>query len=218
MKKILRNEKGFAVSMIILVIALFAIIIAAMAIAGRGTNVTGSEQTAKVHASTIIQQGNNLKTGFDYMISNKAIDISTITFNADDNTGLFHPTDGGVPQQFPPKEALKTTDNDWVYKRNNNGNAVVKLKGVGTDAGEDYVVALVDIKKSVCEQINKALYGSTYIPPTTAGSSTATNWNTAATEINLSYETNDKIKQKPELCIKTTNENKYVYYKAVYEQ
>ena len=212
LRKILRNEDGFAVSLIILVVALFAVVIAAMTIAGRSTSTTGSEQAGKVHASVIVQQGNNLKGGFDVMINGKSIAINQITFDNAANTGLFHPTDGTVPEQIPPSEALVTATNKWVFKRDNNGDAVVKLKGIGLDANADYVIALVDLKSAVCEQINKMLYGTSNVPSVTIAS---TAWNTPETAVDLSAD--DNVDRRPYQCVKTSDD-KYVYYQVIVEQ
>ena len=210
MKRI-RNQNGFAIGAILLVVALIAIVAAAFVIAGRTSSATSAEQSSKVMAATMVQQGINMRNGFDKMLAS-GLTADTITWDTTAVTGIFNPTDGGAVEQFPQADALLTTTNQWVYKIS-AGSPVVKIKGIGIDATADNAVVLVDLKAGVCQQINKLLYGSTAIPAPAAG--TAADWGTAATAIDLSADA--AVEKKPDACIKTTDA-KYVYYKVLREQ
>lgn len=207
-----KNQAGFAIGTILLIVALIAVISGAIALASRSTNTSTAEQSAKVLASTVVQQGTTMRGGFEKMMVS-GLSIATVTFDTTAATGLFNPTDGGAVQQFPPAESLLTTTNQWVYKVDGSSNAVVKLKGIGVTATEDYMIALADLKQAVCEQINKLLYGSTTVPTLSVGA--AADWNTAVTTLDLSAD--NAVDKKPEQCVKTTD-SKYVFYKTVVEK
>lgn len=214
--KTVKNENGFAIAPILLAIALIGIIAGAIAVASRTATVSTVEHTAKMAASTVIQQMSNLNTGYTIMLS-RALHPSEITWDNATNTGIFHPTDGGTSEQRAPVEALanpEPTHPGYVYKVDSNGNPVVKIKGIGITDNADYVVALPGVKKAVCEQINKTVLGSTNIP---VGSGTLANWGSAATVVDMSDNSN--IEKLSMACIKTTDASEsYVFYSVLRER
>lgn len=206
-----KRNSGFAIGMILLVIVLIGAIVGAIAVASRSSNTNASGETAKIQASALLQQGINLRSGYDLMLARGA-DAGAISWDTSSPNGLFHPTDGGAVKQTPPSEAIvASADAVWKYKK------VVSLMGVGIDGNDDYVGVVANVKLKHCQYINHILYGmdTSATPPTAAAGSLA-DWQTEVTAINLSADAS--VTGKPEGCIQTTTAGSYVYYKALYER
>jgi hypothetical protein len=193
------NERGFAVGAILLAVVLMSVVAAAMVLGNRGPSGSAGDHASKVNAATIIQQGTNLRMGFDVMQA-RGIAPASVTFDATANTGLFNPNAGGAQPQTAPASA-QTTVAAWAYHS-------AKIVGVGTTAGVDYVVALGKLRDTVCTQINLALYNSATIPASGVASAA---WTTGST-LDLSAGVTG-IDNRPEGCVSTTGgTDDNVYY------
>ena len=193
------NERGFAVGAILLAVVLMSVVAAAMVLGNRGPSGGAGDHASKVNGATIIQQGTNLRMGFDVMTA-RGISPGSITFDAVANTGLFNPSAGGAQVQTAPATA-QTAASPWVYHSG-------KIVGVGTTAGIDYMVVLGKLRDTVCAQINLALYNSATIP---ASGATYAAWSTGAA-LDLSAGISG-IDNRPEGCVSTTGgADDNVYY------
>lgn len=210
-RRYVRCEKGLAPIFIIGALVLLAAVVGAMWKGGKSGSMLTSTKSSQATATTVIDQGGVIRAGFEGVISDGTA-VTSITWDTG-STGLFNQSIGGIPQQIPDQNALETKTNNWVYKQDGSGNAMVKIKGIGVDATADYVVALGDLTQAVCQQINQVLFGSTTIPTPAAG--TLANWTTATTAIDLSAD--NAVNGKDRACIQTTD-SKYVYYQVVLEQ
>lgn len=206
-----RCDKGLAPIFIVGALVLLAAVVGAMWKGGKSSNMLTSTKSSQATATTVVDQGGVIRAGFDGVISNGTA-VTAITWDTG-SSGIFNQSIGGIPQQIPDQNALVTKTNNWVYKKDGSGNAVVKIKGIGVDATADYVVALGDLTQSVCQQINQVIFGSTTIPAPATG--TLANWTTAATALDLSAD--NAVNGKDMACIQTTD-TKYVYYQVVLEQ
>lgn len=202
------QQRGFAVGAVLLAIVLMAVVAGAIALGNRGSNANSAEQTARVNAATIIQESTNLRQGFDIMLA-RGTTVSTITFDATVNSGLFNPNTGGAQPQTIPGSA-QITPSPWVYKA-----ATLKVRGVGTDSGGDYAVVAVGIKDTVCQQIMQSLYNSSTLPASAVAESS---WGTAGTLVDLSAGIVG-IDNRPEGCVTTTDGTDHnVYYSVAVAQ
>lgn len=204
--KFSNNQQGFAVGTILLVVVLMAAIVGAIAMGSRSSTGDASTQTAKVNASSVIQQGINLKSSFDIMIAKGAKTIDQITFDAVAGTGVFNPTDGGGVMQTAPS-AAQSAATDWAFSK--SGGAVVKLPGMGTTAAADYLVYLANVNAAVCLEATKALYGNS---ATVVAAGVATAAFVAATDLTGVAGMNNRSAD----CVQTTDG--YVYYQVVSEK
>ncbi len=209
MQKSINRQSGFAIGTILLAVVLIAAIVSAIAIASRGTSNQGNREGSRVNASTIVQQGINLKNGFDRLIST-GTDVTTITFGASDNTAsndetmglaanrgaanfdargnclstdpcLFNPTTGGASVQIPP-----TTSGVFNASVTAGNLALVRynlrrnVTLAGVGTANNNIVTLLGrLSDATCRQLN-VLSG--------AAASVGTNPPTIATAITISAD------------------------------
>ncbi len=178
-----QRQKGIAlITTLIFVVILIAVIMAVVA-TSRTTASATSDQTAKMRASGIIDEGNMLKIGFDVMQAS-GVTIDNITFGAvqpNDATyptiavGLFNTVNGTAVTQSPPPGSYNLTvagAGKWMWARggataqtstgNNQNPALtgVKWPAVGAAlSANQYAVILTGITDPVCKQINLSLRG-----------------------------------------------------------
>lgn len=196
--------RGFAIGAVLLAIVLLAVVAGAIALGSRGSSSNAGDSTARVNAATIVQQSSNLRQGFDIMMA-RGTSINTITMNTDATTGLFHPTVGGTQAQTVPA-AAQSVASDWML-------SIVRIKGVGTDAGEDHAVIVVGLKDAVCRQINQTLTNRADVP--TSGLSEK-EW--AVGKVDLSGGL-DGVDGRSELCVGTSDGSDHnAYYSVVAAQ
>lgn len=161
-----RLDRQAGVAMFTVILAIVAVMgaLAATFVSTPSLSGASSGQNYKILASGLISQGATLVQAFQNMEA-KGNSASTITFDMNTTTGLFHPTAGTTSYQKPPATAFLTTvpsvRQAWVYK----GTALIG-NGVGTSAGENSVVVRGLLQK-VCQEINLNLYGSATIPTAT---------------------------------------------------
>lgn len=217
-----KQQNGFAaLTMILLVVVLMAIIGGVIA-ASRTNSQSTSGQSAKMFASSIVEQGNTLRIGFDQMMA-KGSSVTSIVFNATDtNYGLFNPTVGAASAQSVNASALLPTltgnEGKWIYRP-----AKLIANGVGT-AAADYAVVVGGLSQTTCQQVNLQMHNSVTIPAAgvaevafySAGALTdSTDNTTAITDLSgvagvLNWESG---------CVSTSDATPvYVYYNVVAQQ
>ncbi len=214
---------GFGTSAVLLVVVLIAAIGAFFAYSTRGSNVTSAQSTNSIGATTIIDQGTQMRSGFERMLANGSA-ASQVTFDTAATTGLFNPTTGGTGDQPPPQRNL--TDEaiagsapfaaavtTYSYKTGVTGPA-----NVGTAAGLKYGVFLPGVKLAVCQAINNQLYSdSLSATPVASGLAVTAFVGGAAVDLTAGAMAAG-LSQRSEGCIGTTSANQYVYYKVMYVQ
>ncbi len=185
MSKTINRQSGFAIGTILLAVILIAAIVSAIAIASRGSSTQSGREQARVQASTLLQQGANLRSGFERMVAN-GNDRGSITASADgaDQAAnctnaavtnpnpanavncLYHTTEGGTTVQQISSAAMDPAGGNMTRYYLIRG---VILSGVGN--GNNIVVALGDLRLDVCRQINNQVNGMlvTADPPASAG-------------------------------------------------
>ncbi|MGD9650520.1 MAG: hypothetical protein AB7U41_07025 [Dongiaceae bacterium] len=182
MTKTCKSQSGFAIGTILLAVVLIAAIVSAIAIASRGTTNQSGREQSRINATTVIQQGINLKQGYDRLMAN-GIDRTNIVIGAPaatpgttvgtnaagtvnctgataPNVCLFDNPNGGTATQVPPQQAVElgaaNNPNPLRYKR----MAGVTVPGIGSTVGNDIVIYLTDISRQVCQQINNVSSGN----------------------------------------------------------
>jgi hypothetical protein len=202
------RQLGLAVSTILLAILLVAAIAIVIANASRGGPAQSAQQQARLDATTLINQAQNLKTGFDKMVAD-GIGPAAFTFDNVPGTGLWTPSVGGTVAQrdLPPSG---TTGRGAYYKWIYHGpGAELKLMNVGSAAG-NYAVMGHYLTNATCQQINYLLWGSTTIPRTSSTQDT-TAW------AMVDYATDPATNERPEQCMATVGGPNF-YYTVVYQQ
>ena len=196
-------------------------------LAGQGVNSSfGSSYSNSSKASALLTSAGYIKTGFDSVIFNGA-PASSITFNDASNTGIFNPATGGAtPQPLDPSIFVSDASHkNWIYRA-----ALIKLEDVGgvDDTDGDYTVIAVDIKLSICQQINNILYGDTTIPTFdttgteaqligTAPGTLTTYFNTHTGAVDLSSDA-QLINGKMNGCFSVPDGSAYVYIHTLLAQ
>ena len=142
----LAPDAGIAIGPILFIIAVLGILAAAIA-AGSGsftTSTTGESHRTK--AAALIDIGQNLKIGFDRILSN-GTDFSAVIISPASTTlttHLFSPIGGGITAPSKTMANAPTTD-DWDYP-------LIVVPGIGTTAGQR--VAVIPVSLGVCDEIN----------------------------------------------------------------
>ncbi len=172
----MRHQSGNALFLILIAVALFAALSYAITQSGRGGGTISREQSV-ISASQITQYPASLR-----MVATRMVLTGTaptaVSFDDTAGTGVFAADGGGAIYQTPPANigaascdyaVLGTyADNCWGFKslsaHVDNGFLV---ENIGTNegiTGREAIAYLHDISKSVCQQIDKGLTGSTDIP------------------------------------------------------
>jgi len=178
-KTSIQSQKGNALFLILIAVALFAALSYAVTQSGRSSG-TIDRETAIIAASQITQYPSTLETSITRMIITgvPAADVhfDHTTYNSDGKTrvndegNVFKSEGGGATRGTPPNNignaqgdwpVQGTLANDtWGYKDVTDAINGFYIEGVGTDTaitGRDAFAYLSDIAVGVCEQINKGL-------------------------------------------------------------
>ena len=170
-KKIMKRdgERGNALFLILIAVALFAALSYAITQSGRGGGNVG-QQTALITAGQLTEEPADVRAAVARMILSGVGPYTPLTFvgtpqaqDVFDQTGLG----GGATNVPPPAGACNSACGAWVYlppTSATNGNYVF---GVGTTAPEA-LAYLANISQQVCIAINKGLS----LPGITAGALT----------------------------------------------
>lgn len=239
MKKINVSERGNALFLILIAVALFAALSYAVTQSGRGSG-TIDRETSMIAAGQITQYPASLRTAVTRMvitgISASYVDFTTGTGAAK----VFDSQGGGAVFQVPPAgiggsvatgasgegQAMlgAQTINTWGYKDILNATLGYYVFGVGTDtavSGREMLAYLRDLSLPVCQQILKGLSDASYTTPVTQATavvySTASGDGAIGPGVTLgNANTFGAYPGKAFACFK--NGTVYDYYHALYEQ
>jgi len=143
-----------------------------------------------------------------------------VTLDAQPVTGLFFMLATSVDAPIVPSAALdssdlSTSEGFYVYK-----SMGLKLNGVGTQGGDDATIVLSGLNKTVCQEINRAIFGDTSIPYSgksvlewVGGASLSTPVSTSAIDVSALAA----LSGRPAGCASAdgTSGMHYLYYKAL---
>ena len=190
------SERGNALFLILIAVALFAALSYAVTQSGRGGG-TVDKETAMITAGQITQYPAGLRTAITRMIitgtPTTSVDFDITIAGADltDSTKVFGPAGGAAVNEPPPITTVTaggldgTVANSWGYKGvQMHATFGYYIAGVGTDAqttGRDAFAYLHDIPLTTCQQIQKCLCSSAITtPPTQANTAIAYTTNAGA--------------------------------------
>jgi len=178
-----QNEKGNALFLILIAVALLAVLSYAITQSGRGNNSANREQisiaaaqileyTGQVQAAVtrLMTAGGCSNTQLNFASSQwstpAAYDgIATGHAPADHSCDIFDPAGGNVPWQRPPPISQGTTAsvNEYMY------TAQLGIWGIGTDSYSDPAASeltlIANVTKDVCVEINSKLGIVPVTPP-----------------------------------------------------
>ncbi len=166
-------QKGNALFLILIAVALFAALSYAITQSGRGGGNISKEKAA-IAASQITQFAAGVHTAVQRMVIS-GVAVNEICYdNTADHPGsrcsapvanrVFDADGGGVIYECATDEQVTDTSNkqtQWKFRgiyHSHNGGVYVKNIGTNTDiSGRDAVAILPSIHLAVCQQINKGL-------------------------------------------------------------
>lgn len=162
------KQRGMAaLTMIMVIVILLAIIGTVIATSRTSANTTGDQKT-KLMASSIIDQGNSLRNGAVIMVTKGNVSaLNYITMDTTDNSastgyvGLFNGTKGGTVIQSPPSEAVTATT-EWVYFIGGGANGIENSGVAASAAATSYGFAIKGLTQPVCLMIDKLHYGESF--------------------------------------------------------
>ena len=173
----IKSEKGNALFLILIAVALFAALSYAVTQSGRSSGSIDRE-TAMIAASQITQYPATLDTTITRMIIT-GTDVSRIHFGHEEHSGdgtredegnVFHP-DGGASIRSKPPANIGSAEgtypdmgalekNTWGFKDITDDDSGFYIYDIGSNeqrVGREAFAFLHDISLGVCEQINKGL-------------------------------------------------------------
>lgn len=158
------SQSGFSiVSLIIGTMVVLVALVSYLVISGSGHSSGFASGSYKVKAAALIEGSSSISHAYDQRVRDGVPPLA-ISFNSHPVTGLFFMLSTGV--------SAPTVSSSWLFSANLSSqegfyvhkSAGLQLNGVGTQAGVDVAVVLSGLEKPVCEEVNRAIYGSTVIP------------------------------------------------------
>ena len=155
-------EKGNALFLILIAVVLFAALSFAITQSNRSTGSSAGEETNTVSGSNVTQYASAIRTGMTRMMV-KGVILDEILFATPSDAGytttpsyqVFHPQ-GGAVVYMSPDSNMVNSGGGWHY-------FFAAVKDMGTSA-LDAVAVLTDVKRGICQQINRQVMGSTTVP------------------------------------------------------
>lgn len=153
------RERGNALFLVMIAVALFGALSYAITYAGRSGGF--DQERDLITAAHITQYPAEISTAFRRMIK-AGVPEDAIGFAADDmtETGVFSMHGGGIAPQQPPAEAGSTSD--WRFKtapRDGDGRRGWYVAGAGMDdaGGKDVIAFLDRLSADTCENLLRSL-------------------------------------------------------------
>lgn len=215
-----KGERGNALFLILIAVALFAALSYAVTQSGRGSGTIDKEQSL-IAASQITQFPAAVRTGVTRMIIT-GTQVTALDFTNDgtaEDAEVFHSSGGGVVAQDPPANIGGATA--WSYLDATHATDGWYIAGVGTDtvtSGREVIAALNGVSLSICSSILKGLgLASTPLDEATtivfATPTTATDGTASSDSTFFAWNADPQ----PFACVQNNGGN-YVYYHALAEQ
>lgn len=169
-----RRQKGSALFLILIGVALFAALSYAVVNGLRvsdGTSSGVTRERADSDMSSVMDFAAATANGFQQMVLSDERDPNSIVFTRPGEAGyntaphdfkIFHPQGGHVTYQdlwSSLDDSTEATATDWYFVRN-------AIDGIG-GSGDEVIMALVRVPQRLCERINYKLTGSETIPSET---------------------------------------------------
>jgi hypothetical protein len=164
-----RNQRGNALFLILIAVALFAALSYAVTQSGRGSGSI-SRETGLINSSQLTQYPAAVRTSVTRLILTGST-VTQVTFDPTDvsSNGVFSSTGGGVVAQAPPASGVDTTAAGtsstyagpaWRYKGiptdSTKGEYIFNIGSDAASTGHD-AFAFVGVNSSTCQSINKGL-------------------------------------------------------------
>ena len=229
-----KEERGNALFLILIAVALFAALSYAITESGRGGG-TIDKETVMITAGEVVQQPAGVRTAVTRMVVT-GTPVASITFTgaATSDDVFDNSNGGGGATNVPPPTAACVAAADcaaWVYIPATSTGVGTYVYNVGTNTGDEALAVLQGtsgVTLDVCNQINKGLGFSqtTYatappvgeggpvkwVTPPTGGSFSATGNNYTVKSTDTSLDGQDFA------CFQNTTANLYAYYHTLYAQ
>ena len=162
MKARLQSNSGIALGPILFIIAILAILAAAIAAGSGSFNASTAAEGNKAKASSIIQIGDNLKTGMDRLTMENSVAPGGWVIapaNTSNTVDLFSPTGGGIAAPSIAMAGNPASD-VWAYPL----AAIPNIGTYSTNASNTLQLAVLNVAAGVCQEINNRANGQNVAP------------------------------------------------------
>ncbi|HEY1096870.1 MAG TPA: hypothetical protein VGF14_06475 [Alphaproteobacteria bacterium] len=157
------TERGNALFLILIAVVLFAALSFAITQSNRSTGSSAGEETNTVSGSNVTQYASAVRTGITRMLVRGNV-LEDLFFDQPGDSGyttnptrqVFHPQGGAVVFQSPDSNLVETGGQWYFFFANVKDMATSSL---------DAVAVLTKVKRGVCQQINRNIFGSTTVSP-----------------------------------------------------
>lgn len=213
------TERGNALFLILIAVVLFAALSFAITQSNRSTGSSAGEETNTVSGSNVTQYGSAIRTGLTRLLVRGNV-LEDLLFDppgsADYDTvhptrQVFHPRGGAVVFQEPDSNLIEA-GGEWVF-------FFAAVRDMATSA-PDAVAVLTNVKRGVCQQINRNIFGSTTIPaldtPITAATLSGATYDDSAVIAN-DFDLNPTGTNRPYGCF-VSDTGVYNYMHVLAEQ
>lgn len=155
------TERGNALFLILIAVVLFAALSFAITQSNRSTGSSAGEETNTVSGSNVTQYASAVRTGITRMLVRGNV-LEDLLFDQPGASGyttnptrqVFHPQGGAVVFQSPDSNLVETGGQWYFFFANVKDMATTAL---------DAVAVLTKVKRGVCQQINRNIFGSTTV-------------------------------------------------------
>ena len=235
-----RGERGNALFLILIAVALFAALSYAITQSGRGGGTVDKEQ-ALITAASICEYPATLRTAVTRMLITGTpgygtAGISTVSPGTGETYEVFDATGGGASVN-PPPTGVGSSITAWTFVDANHATDGFWVKDVGTnvaDTGREVLAVLGNnttgtLSLTVCQQINKGLGQVSPFQPafivtpivwTVPGAAYGGNANSLQGGVTAAPQYSTNVDAQPFSCISNaaTAIAPYNYYHALVEQ
>jgi len=169
------KEKGNALFLILIAVALFAALSYAVTQSGRSGGGVDKE-TLRIQAALFIQQSGLIRNEIQRMYALNEVDqihfnddaanAAGTIYNPDETTGtgktvgLFNVAETGLSFQEPNDFVADLTSFSWWYLY--NAKLLENGVDIGTSLGDEFIIVFIETLEA-CQEINKGLYGDSTV-------------------------------------------------------
>ncbi len=170
------SENGNVLFLILIVTALFASLYIAVSHSARSSTNNTNRELAETTTAEILSYTNLITTAIQRMKLAGGIDDMELSFENPGVSGyintnctgnrckVFHPEGGDAYWTLPPDSA--NDGSPWIFSLDNQvpGVGMSVTSGAAQEAEADLVMILPNVHQSICEALNKKIFGDTTIP------------------------------------------------------
>lgn len=170
--KIVSNQDGNVLFLILIAVVLFAALSYAVTQSTRSGGGGASQETSLISSANVTQYPASIRTAILRMIVSNNTDADVLAFDpptdfatfcdvsaANASVCVFHPDGGAALYNVAPDDVVSVPDTAWTFNAENEVNFIGRSAGGNspTQQTADIIAFLPNIRRGICERINEEL-------------------------------------------------------------